>query len=92
MRTKFDIGDRVYCLIPSVEFDNKLEIESIEIVEIKISFDGSILYKDYKGNYFQEHQLGKTLDELKKIMLKNLTDYTQKEKKKIMSAFWREEV
>lgn len=91
MRTKFDIGDRVYCLIPSVEFDNKLEIGSIEIVEIKISFEG-ILYKDYKGNYFQEHQLGKTLDELKKNMLKNLIDYTQKEKKKIMSAFWREEV
>ena len=91
MKTKFDIGDRVYCLIPSVEFDNKLEIGSIEIIEIKISFEG-ILYKDYKGNNFQEHQLSKTLDELKKNMLKNLIDYTQKEKKKIMSVFWREEV
>ncbi len=91
MKTKFDIGDRVYCLIPSVEFDNKLEIGSIEIIEIKISFEG-ILYKDYKANNFQEHQLGKTLDELKKNMLKNLIDYTQKEKKKIMSVFWREEV
>ncbi len=91
MKTKFDIGDRVYCLIPSVEFDNKLEIGSIEIIEIKISFEG-ILYKDYKGNNFQEHQLGKPLDELKKNMLKNLIDYTQKEKKKIMSVFWREEV
>ena len=48
MKTKFDIGDRVYCLIPSVEFDNKLEIGSIEIIEIKISFEG-ILYKDYKN-------------------------------------------
>lgn len=85
MKTKFDIGDRVYCLIPSVEFDNKLEIGSIEIIEIKISFEG-ILYKDYKGNCYQEHQLGKTLDELKKNMIKNLIVYTQKEKKKIMLA------
>ncbi len=86
MRTKYNIGDRVYCMKPSVEFDDQLIIQTIEIVKIEISFDRNVLYKDYKNNYFQEYQLGKTLDELKKNMIKNLIVYTQKEKKKIMLA------
>ena len=85
MRTKYNIGDRVYCMKPSAEFDDQLIIQTIEIVKIEISFEG-ILYKDYTGNCYQEHQLGKTLDELKKNMIKNLIVYTQKEKKKIMLA------
>ncbi len=55
MRTKYNIGDRVYFMKPSAEFDDQLIIQTIEIVKIEISFEG-ILYKDYKGNCYQEHQ------------------------------------
>ena len=45
MRTKYNIGDRVYCMKPSAEFDDQLIIQTIEIVKIEISFEG-ILYKE----------------------------------------------
>lgn len=91
MRTKYNIGDTVYYMSEPEYDEDILVIRNFKIDRIHI-YINDIEYADFRGNSYSEKQLGRTPEEVKKNMIKLLLESTQKEKKKIMSAFWREEV